>query len=214
MWHVLNVWVKHLLLAVVFSGMNGYHDYCHYIDLCHNFHDDHNYSVCHNDDGDHHQDRLFSLCSVFLQWLMMFDSDLGQVSLPPDVDFPTVTVQVRHAVVWSKSLTVARETARLNNSLKKMWDQPVTLWPQVNLPILNRLSCFIPQGSKAGQPLKPPCRPGFTQNFYTVIVSRDILHGQSILKGKSAAAGSHLLTDDIFSSLPRCVPNLIVWLSE
>uniref|UniRef100_A0A3Q4IE87 Cadherin N-terminal domain-containing protein n=1 Tax=Neolamprologus brichardi TaxID=32507 RepID=A0A3Q4IE87_NEOBR len=39
-------------------------------------------------------------------------------------------------------------------------------------------------GSKAGQPLKPPCRPGFSQNFYTVIVSRDLLHGQSILKGK------------------------------
>ncbi|XP_063330726.1 cadherin-4 isoform X1 [Pelmatolapia mariae] len=37
-------------------------------------------------------------------------------------------------------------------------------------------------GSKAGQPLKPPCRPGFSQNFYTVIVSRDVLHGQSILK--------------------------------
>ncbi|TDH14597.1 hypothetical protein EPR50_G00043650 [Perca flavescens] len=42
-------------------------------------------------------------------------------------------------------------------------------------------------GSKAVQPLKPPCRPGFSQNFYTVIVSRDVLHGQSILKGKPAA---------------------------
>ncbi|CAB1441991.1 unnamed protein product [Pleuronectes platessa] len=38
------------------------------------------------------------------------------------------------------------------------------------------------KGNKAGQPLKPPCRPGFSQNFYTVIVSRDVLHGQSILK--------------------------------
>ncbi|TMS19399.1 hypothetical protein E3U43_003720, partial [Larimichthys crocea] len=37
-------------------------------------------------------------------------------------------------------------------------------------------------GSKASQLLKPPCRPGFSQNFYTVIVSRDVLHGQSILK--------------------------------
>ncbi|KAM4741811.1 cadherin-4 isoform 3-T3 [Anableps anableps] len=37
-------------------------------------------------------------------------------------------------------------------------------------------------GSRAGQPLKPPCRPGFSQNFYTVIVPRDVLHGQSILK--------------------------------
>ncbi|KAI9546383.1 hypothetical protein NQZ68_027552 [Dissostichus eleginoides] len=37
-------------------------------------------------------------------------------------------------------------------------------------------------GSKAGPPLKPPCRPGFSQNFYTVIVPRDAQHGQSILK--------------------------------
>lgn len=44
----------------------------------------------------------------------------------------------------------------------------------------------IPQGSKASQPLKAPCRPGFSQNFYTVIVSRDKLHGQSILKGESS----------------------------
>ncbi|CAK6958400.1 cadherin-4 isoform X2 [Scomber scombrus] len=45
---------------------------------------------------------------------------------------------------------------------------------------------YLEQGSKAGQPLKPPCRPGFSQNFYTVIVSRDVLHGQSILKGRPA----------------------------
>lgn len=121
-------------------------------------------------------------------------------------------VQVLHAVVRSKPLTVAWETVRFNISLKRLWDQIVTPWLQVNLPLLNRLSCFIPQGSKAGQPLKPPCRPGFSQNFYTVIVSRDVLHGQSILKGKSAAAGSHLLTDYIFSSVPRCVPRVIVWL--
>uniref|UniRef100_A0A8C5EJE7 Uncharacterized protein n=1 Tax=Gouania willdenowi TaxID=441366 RepID=A0A8C5EJE7_GOUWI len=39
-------------------------------------------------------------------------------------------------------------------------------------------------GSKAGQPIRALCRPGFSHNFYTVIVSRDLLHGQSILKGK------------------------------
>ncbi|XP_024125612.1 cadherin-4 isoform X3 [Oryzias melastigma] len=37
-------------------------------------------------------------------------------------------------------------------------------------------------GSKTGQPPKTSCRPGFSQNFYTVIVSGDVLHGQSILK--------------------------------
>ncbi|KAL0978589.1 hypothetical protein UPYG_G00172600 [Umbra pygmaea] len=37
-------------------------------------------------------------------------------------------------------------------------------------------------GTRAGQPPKPPCRPGFSESFYTVFVSRDLLRGQSILK--------------------------------
>lgn len=97
---------------------------------------------------------------------------------------------------------------RFNISQKRLWDQLVTPWLLVSLPICNRLSCFLPQGSKAGQPLKPPCRPGFSQNFYTVIVSRDVLHGQSILKGKSATAVSPLLTG--LFSLHRRVPLHIV----
>ncbi|KAK7907445.1 hypothetical protein WMY93_016057 [Mugilogobius chulae] len=48
------------------------------------------------------------------------------------------------------------------------------------------LACTLLVGSssesKAGQPLRAPCRPGFSQNFYTVIVPRDVLHGQRILK--------------------------------
>uniref|UniRef100_A0A4W5PF45 Cadherin-4 n=1 Tax=Hucho hucho TaxID=62062 RepID=A0A4W5PF45_9TELE len=36
--------------------------------------------------------------------------------------------------------------------------------------------------TKADQPPKPPCRPGFSESFYTVFVSRDLLRGQSILK--------------------------------
>ncbi|XP_023854241.1 cadherin-4-like [Salvelinus sp. IW2-2015] len=38
-------------------------------------------------------------------------------------------------------------------------------------------------GTKAGQPPTPTCRPGFSESFYTVFVSRDLLRGQSILKG-------------------------------
>lgn len=67
----------------------------------------------------------------------------------------------------------------------------------INLPVLNRLFLFfflILQASKAGQPLKPPCTPGFSQNFYTVIVSRDLLHGQSILKGKSGDLGMNIMS--------------------
>ncbi|CAL8337412.1 unnamed protein product [Merluccius merluccius] len=44
-------------------------------------------------------------------------------------------------------------------------------------------------GTKPGQPPKPLCKAGFSQNFYTVIVSRDILHGQSILKGVHTQPG-------------------------
>lgn len=61
---------------------------------------------------------------------------------------------------------------------------------------------FFPlQGSKTGQPPKTSCRPGFSQNFYTVIVSGDVLHGQSILKGEPAAACLALLSDVFFLSL-------------
>uniref|UniRef100_A0A3B3IE88 Uncharacterized protein n=1 Tax=Oryzias latipes TaxID=8090 RepID=A0A3B3IE88_ORYLA len=56
-------------------------------------------------------------------------------------------------------------------------------------------------GSKTGQPPKTSCRPGFSQNFYTVIVSGDVLHGQSILKGEPAAACLALLSDVFFLSL-------------
>ncbi|KAG5838407.1 hypothetical protein ANANG_G00223390 [Anguilla anguilla] len=37
-------------------------------------------------------------------------------------------------------------------------------------------------GNYGAVPPKPPCRPGFSESFYTVFVSRDILQGQSILK--------------------------------
>ncbi|KAK9514904.1 hypothetical protein VZT92_025586 [Zoarces viviparus] len=30
-----------------------------------------------------------------------------------------------------------------------------------------------------------PCRPGFSQSFYSVLISRDVLQGQGIRKGKS-----------------------------
>ncbi|KAK6303705.1 hypothetical protein J4Q44_G00261590 [Coregonus suidteri] len=31
---------------------------------------------------------------------------------------------------------------------------------------------------------KAPCRPGFSQSFYSVLISRDVLQGQSIFQGK------------------------------
>eukprot|EP00066_Takifugu_rubripes_P023194 XP_011612460.1 PREDICTED: cadherin-4-like [Takifugu rubripes] len=42
--------------------------------------------------------------------------------------------------------------------------------------------------SKPSQPIKPPCTPGFSQNFYTVILSRDLLHGQRILKDSTLSS--------------------------
>lgn len=91
----------------------------------------------------------------------------------------------------------------------------ISVWPRGRKSICQCLTGRLvsPQGTKVGQQPKAPCRPGFSQSFYTVIVSRDVLRGQSILKGKHAA-GSHLLTEGFSSSLLRCIPNRIVWWSE
>lgn len=32
---------------------------------------------------------------------------------------------------------------------------------------------------------KGPCRPGFSQSFYSVLISRDVLRGQAILRGET-----------------------------
>ncbi|KAM7405012.1 hypothetical protein PAMP_012303 [Pampus punctatissimus] len=34
---------------------------------------------------------------------------------------------------------------------------------------------------------KGPCRPGFSQSFYSVLIPRDLLQGQDVLKVKSLA---------------------------
>uniref|UniRef100_A0A8C9VUH6 Cadherin prodomain domain-containing protein n=1 Tax=Scleropages formosus TaxID=113540 RepID=A0A8C9VUH6_SCLFO len=44
--------------------------------------------------------------------------------------------------------------------------------------------CLHCSAGRISLSLAPPCRPGFSESFYTVFVSRDILQGQSILKGK------------------------------
>ncbi|XP_036389873.1 cadherin-4 [Megalops cyprinoides] len=44
-------------------------------------------------------------------------------------------------------------------------------------------------GNYGDIPSKPPCRPGFSESFYTVFVSRDILQGQSILKDTTVSSG-------------------------
>ncbi|KAG5281867.1 hypothetical protein AALO_G00049690 [Alosa alosa] len=36
--------------------------------------------------------------------------------------------------------------------------------------------------TKGDLPLKASCQPGFSQSFYTLLVSRDVLQGRSILK--------------------------------
>ncbi|XP_030230059.1 cadherin-4 isoform X2 [Gadus morhua] len=63
---------------------------------------------------------------------------------------------------------------------------------KMNIGFVALLTCTLLVGStlgtKLGQPPKPPCKPGFSQNFYTVIVSRDILRGQSILKGTTLSS--------------------------
>ncbi|KAJ8258917.1 hypothetical protein COCON_G00179290 [Conger conger] len=44
-------------------------------------------------------------------------------------------------------------------------------------------------GSHGGLSSKPPCRPGFSESFYSVFVSRDILQGQSSLKDTTGSSG-------------------------
>src|SRR4029434_6735185 len=43
---------------------------------------------------------------------------------------------------------------------------------------------YLPQGRGGAVLPGPPCRPGFSESFYTLFVPRDLLHGQSIFKGK------------------------------
>lgn len=40
------------------------------------------------------------------------------------------------------------------------------------------------QRNNAEHASKGPCRPGFSQSFYSVLISRDVLQGQGIVKGK------------------------------
>lgn len=43
----------------------------------------------------------------------------------------------------------------LNISVKRLWDQLVTLWPQVNLPMLNRPSFLLLRGVRQASPSNP-----------------------------------------------------------
>ncbi|XP_041080795.1 cadherin-4 isoform X2 [Polyodon spathula] len=50
--------------------------------------------------------------------------------------------------------------------------------------LMNALSFGTSWGNYGDLAPKPPCRAGFSESFYTVLVSREILEGQSILKVK------------------------------
>uniref|UniRef100_A0A674ASZ6 Uncharacterized protein n=1 Tax=Salmo trutta TaxID=8032 RepID=A0A674ASZ6_SALTR len=43
---------------------------------------------------------------------------------------------------------------------------------------------FLSQGTNGDLVSKAPCRPGFSQSSYSVLISRDVLQSQSIIKGK------------------------------
>ncbi|XP_033909789.1 cadherin-4-like isoform X1 [Acipenser ruthenus] len=55
--------------------------------------------------------------------------------------------------------------------------------------LLNVLSFGTSWGNYGDLASKPPCRAGFSESFYTVLVSREILEGQSILKGSTVSSG-------------------------
>uniref|UniRef100_A0A672J948 Uncharacterized protein n=1 Tax=Salarias fasciatus TaxID=181472 RepID=A0A672J948_SALFA len=66
---------------------------------------------------------------------------------------------------------------------------------------------------------KGPCRPGFSQSFYSVLISRDVMQGQGILKGKpvilhavrthphDTAAGERRCVCGFFRLMKRCSQN-------
>lgn len=43
--------------------------------------------------------------------------------------------------------------------------------------------CFF-QRNNGEHASKGPCRPGFSQSFYSLLIPRDVLQGQGIVKGK------------------------------
>ncbi|XP_041080794.1 cadherin-4 isoform X1 [Polyodon spathula] len=55
--------------------------------------------------------------------------------------------------------------------------------------LMNALSFGTSWGNYGDLAPKPPCRAGFSESFYTVLVSREILEGQSILKGSTVSSG-------------------------
>lgn len=69
-------------------------------------------------------------------------------------------------------------------------DSEISQFAEALQAVFLLLLFFSSQGSKVGLSAKPPCRSGFSQNFYTVLVPKVVLHGQNILKGTSAAAAA------------------------
>ncbi|XP_048096739.1 cadherin-4-like [Alosa alosa] len=56
--------------------------------------------------------------------------------------------------------------------------------------------------TKGDLPLKASCQPGFSQSFYTLLVSRDVLQGRSILKDTMVSSGG--------VKFERCLRNVSV----
>ncbi|KAL6464445.1 hypothetical protein MHYP_G00267620 [Metynnis hypsauchen] len=81
----------------------------------------------------------------------------------------------------------------------------------MNLFFVATLACALAVESSLGSPeglTVDPCRPGFSQSFYTAFVSREMLRGQSILKGQAvevnisalASMSRHILKENILQS--------------
>lgn len=188
----------------------------------------------HNEGGDLQVD-LFPLC--------LLSVSPTQAGAPDDVASPlhvlhthrhirTRTATLSSAPWRAEPLTVTAEAPGLNIGVKRQRDQPQTppatsqfagaqqaISLLLSFPFLPLRAPFSPppplgpQGSRASQPLRAPCRPGFSQNFYTVIVSRDKLHGQSILKGESSSF--HLLLQLLLVLIyPAMIVVLSLWLGQ
>ncbi|XP_076879418.1 cadherin-4-like [Brachyhypopomus gauderio] len=64
--------------------------------------------------------------------------------------------------------------------------------PKMKTGFVIALACALvleTSQASSGGPTADPCRPGFSQSFYTVFISQNVLQGRSLLKNTLLPSG-------------------------
>ncbi|KAK6307766.1 hypothetical protein J4Q44_G00210370, partial [Coregonus suidteri] len=77
-----------------------------------------------------------------------------------------------------------RNTSRVTFSSSRSLCSPATMKTAFVLLLTAALQLATFWGTNGDLVSKAPCRPGFSQSSYFMLISRDVLRSQSILKGK------------------------------